>query len=38
MLTTWLGHSSVQVTLDTYGHLIKDDQGDAAIVAPPPRN
>lgn len=32
-LTTWLGHSSVQITLDTYGHLIKDEQGDAAIVA-----
>lgn len=32
-LTTWLGHSSVQITLDTYGHLIKDDVGDAAIVA-----
>jgi integrase len=32
-LTTWLGHSSVQITLDTYGHLIKDDLGDAAIVA-----
>ncbi len=32
-LTTWLGHSSVQITLDTYGHLIKDEQGDAALVA-----
>ena len=32
-LTTWLGHSSVQTTLDVYGHMIKDDQGDAAIVA-----
>jgi integrase len=32
-LTTWLGHSSVQITLDTYGHLITDEQGDAAIVA-----
>ena len=31
-LTTWLGHSSVQITLDTYGHLIKDEQGDAALV------
>lgn len=31
-LTTWLGHSSVQITLDTYGHLIRDDQGDAAIA------
>lgn len=32
-LTTWLGHSSVQITLDIYGHLIKDEQEDAAIVA-----
>jgi len=32
-LTTWLGHSSVQITLDTYGHLIRDDLGDAAIAA-----
>jgi len=32
-LTTWLGHASVQITLDTYGHLIKDDEGDAAIAA-----
>lgn len=31
-LTTWLGHASVQITLDTYGHLIKDDLGDAAIA------
>lgn len=26
-LTTWLGHASVQITLDTYGHLIKDELG-----------
>ncbi|WP_294006959.1 site-specific integrase [Sphingomonas sp.] len=32
-LTTWLGHASVQITLDTYGHLIKDELGDAAIAA-----
>ena len=32
-LTTWLGHASVQTTLDTYGHLLKDETGDAAIVA-----
>lgn len=31
-LTTWLGHSSVQITLDVYGHLIKDEGEDAAIV------
>lgn len=32
-LTTWLGHASVQTTLDVYGHLLKDEEGDAAIVA-----
>jgi integrase len=32
-LTTWLGHASVQTTLDVYGHLIRDEQGDAAIAA-----
>lgn len=32
-LTTWLGHSSVQITLDIYGHLIKDEGEDAAIIA-----
>jgi integrase len=32
-LTTWLGHASVQTTIDVYGHLIRDQHGDAAIVA-----
>jgi integrase len=32
-LTTWMGHSSVQMTLDTYGHLLTDAAGDAALVA-----
>jgi integrase len=32
-LTTWIGHASVQQTLDTYGHLIIDEDGDAALVA-----
>jgi integrase len=32
-LTTWMGHSSVQITLDTYGHLLADASGDAALVA-----
>lgn len=31
-LSAWMGHSSVQITLDTYGHLIADDQGDAVIA------
>lgn len=32
-LTTWMGHASVQITLDTYGHLIADAAGDAEIAA-----
>lgn len=32
-LTTWLGHSSVAITLDIYGHLIKDEDEDARIIA-----
>ncbi|MGZ9016884.1 MAG: tyrosine-type recombinase/integrase [Allosphingosinicella sp.] len=32
-LTTWLGHSSVSTTLDTYGHLLRDDTADAAVAA-----
>ena len=32
-LSAWMGHSSVQITLDTYGHLIGDEQGDSAIVS-----
>jgi integrase len=31
-LQTWMGHASVQITLDTYGHLIADDTGDAALI------
>jgi integrase len=29
---SWLGHSSVALTVDRYGHLIVDSAGDAAIV------
>jgi len=32
-LTTWMGHASVQITLDTYGHLMTDSERDAAIVS-----
>lgn len=32
-LTRWLGHSSIAITLDIYGHLIKDEDQDAAIAA-----
>lgn len=31
-LTTWLGHSSVQMSIDVYGHLLSDPEGDAALV------
>lgn len=31
-LTVWMGHSSVQVTLDTYGHLIADPARDSEIA------
>jgi integrase len=32
-LSGWLGHSTVTLTLDRYGHLMKDHQQDAAIMA-----
>ena len=32
-LSGWLGHSTVTLTLDRYGHLIQDTQQDAAIMA-----
>lgn len=32
-LKTWMGHSSIQTTIDLYGHLMKDSEGDATIVA-----
>ena len=31
-LQTWLGHATIQLTLDTYGHLITDAQADAALA------
>jgi len=31
-LMVWLGHSTIQMTLDTYGHLIVDEAQDAAIA------
>ena len=32
-LQVWMGHSSIQITLDTYGHLLHDADGDAALIA-----
>ncbi|MEO0440924.1 MAG: site-specific integrase, partial [Pseudomonadota bacterium] len=32
-LQTWMGHESIQITLDTYGHLISDKAKDAAIAS-----
>jgi integrase len=30
---TWMGHSSIQVTFDTYGHLFAALEDDAAVMA-----
>ena len=32
-LQTWIGHESVQLTIDVYGHLIADARKDAALAA-----
>jgi integrase len=32
-LQTWMGHGSIQLTLDRYGHLLKDEGRDAALAA-----
>lgn len=31
-LQVWMGHSTIQITLDTYGHLITDPQKDVALA------
>ncbi len=31
-LTGWLGHSSVQMSVDVYGHMLTDPAGDAALI------
>lgn len=31
-LTTWLGHSSIQVTFDIYGHLIQDAEAEQVLA------
>lgn len=32
-LQVWIGHENIELTLDTYGHLIMDAEGDAALIA-----
>ncbi|WP_137871467.1 site-specific integrase [Sphingopyxis sp. 2PD] len=31
-LQVWIGHENIQLTLDTYGHLMADAEGDAALI------
>jgi integrase len=33
VVQTWLGHSSIAMTLDTYGHLSRDKSDRAEITA-----
>lgn len=32
-LQVWIGHATIQLTIDTYGHLITDARGDAALAS-----
>lgn len=32
-LQSWLGHASIEMTLNVYGHLIEDEAGDAILLA-----
>ncbi len=32
-LQSWMGHENIQITIDTYGHLMHDSVKDAAFVA-----
>lgn len=32
-LQVWIGHENIELTIDTYGHLIEDPEGDAALIA-----
>ena len=32
-LQTWIGHENIQLTIDVYGHLIRDAKKDAALAA-----
>jgi integrase len=31
-IQTWLGHSSIQMTYDTYGHLLSNQDDDQAAM------
>jgi len=31
-IQTWMGHSSIQVTFDTYGHLFEQAEADSAVM------
>ncbi len=31
-LQVWIGHENIRLTLDTYGHLLKDDAKDAELA------
>jgi integrase len=31
-LQVWIGHENIQLTLDTYGHLLKDKAKDAELA------
>lgn len=32
-LQVWIGHENIELTIDTYGHLIEDPDSDAALIA-----
>lgn len=32
-LQSWMGHEGIQITIDTYGHFMKDTAKDAAFAA-----
>lgn len=32
-LQVWIGHENIELTIDTYGHLIEDPESDVALIA-----
>ena len=32
-LQVWIGHENIELTIDTYGHLIEDPKSDVALIA-----